>query len=79
MFILYRLTFPRGFAVKRVPTGIKPASLGWTCMNESCWALLSSYLHCSNGFPELIMLFQHFISGEAEKEPPSSGVNIGWN
>lgn len=78
MFILYRLTFPwgRGCNEGRAPTRMKPASMGSTCMNEPCWALLTGDFHRLSGFPEIV-LFQHFVLGEAEKR--AIQLRSEWN
>lgn len=79
MFILYRLTFPGGSVMKRILQleSNQPVWAGHVWMNPA-GPYSQHYLHCLNGFPE-IMLFQRFILGEAEKESFNSSVNIGWN
>lgn len=69
MFILYRLTFPWGGGHNdgRAPARMKPASMRLMCMNESCWALLTGDFQRLSGFPEIV-LFQHFVLGEAEEK-----------
>lgn len=63
-----QINIPQGACNEEsAPTGIKPASLGWMSMNESCWPTLTSCLLSLNGFP-LPMLLQHFVLGEAEEE-----------
>lgn len=72
-----QINIPQGACNEEsAPTGIKPASLGWMSMNESCWPTLTSCLLSLNGFP-LPVLLQHFVWERQKKSLVSEWAQIG--